>query len=1102
MATFNIGTFADLKTAIAATNTNSEADIINITADITLDDGDIATDDNLPLIAETVGLTINGGDKTLSGNNQHRIFFIKSGNITFDHLNFTQGKAQGTNGSGGGAGMGGALFVYDGSITVSNATFSGNQAIGGNGNAGSGGGSIGLNFLGTNGTNGTAGAPSTSGSSGTNGGFGGNGGNGGNGGSGTFPNYSGIPPYNFGSPNGRGGSGGSGGFGGGGGGGGNSGSGGHGGSGGSGGNGGFGGGGGNGGGGSMGTFSSGSGGSGGYGGGGWGSGGSGFGGGSGAYLSGGGGGGMGGAVFIRSGSLNLANVAFNNNTAAGGTGNQAGKGLGGAIFAMKNTTNANGNNQGMPTVLPIATFSNNVTFIGNIALQATDQTQNLTGLDLNSAAVYRFLPNAAPTIATATLNGTNDNITVDEGSTVTLIATATDAEADTLTFNFDEADAGVITGTAGSTRTSNAITRPYAQDGSNTITFGVTDGNTPVTTTRTVTVVNVAPTITTATLNGTNGDITVEEGSAIALQMSATDPGADDLSFTIGGQAANTENPISGTRTSSSKTRTVTDNGIVTIQFQVNDDDTNTKIDRTITVTNVAPTATFSNSGSVAQDGSATVSFSNQADVSSTDAEAGFHYAYDFNNDGTFDLGDGTYAGSQVEASVTVPNSFLTSSGAKRVHARIIDKDNGFSDRTTTLGVINAAPTISGTPALTVNEDTLYTFTPTAIDPDMGDMLTYAIANKPTWATFDSATGTLSGTPTNSAVGTTSDIHISVSDQGGEIDTLLPFNLTVINVNDAPTLVNAIADKVTTAGSPLTFTIPTNTFADVDAGDKLTLSATIANGSPLPAWLTFDAATGKFSGNPTAGNVGAIEVRVTATDKANALISDVFSLTVQQLGGNPGGNPGDNPGGAMTGQTGLPTPNIRFARQPESRVATGTKQDDLLKGTRFNDRLQGRAGGDRLFGGDGNDVLKGDAGDDRLSGSKGRDLLFGGDGNDFLSGGAGDDILWGGQGKDILIGGQGKDMFIFKALSEGVDEIRGFDGGQDVIDVRSIFRRSEFSGTSSFDKYQKYVQLVQVGSSTEFRIDADGSGQGKEFVALASFQKTSVLSVSSTNFVI
>jgi len=380
-------------------------------------------------------------------------------------------------------------------------------------------------------------------------------------------------------------------------------------------------------------------------------------------------------------------------------------------------------------------------------------------------------------------------------------------------------------------------------------------------------------------------------------------------------------------------------------------------------------------------------------------------------------------------------------------------------------------------------------------DPDSGDTRTFSIVNQPTWATFDPTTGKLSGTPTNAAVGTTSNIRISVSDASGDTAALPAFSLTVNNVNDVPTLANAIANQVATVGSTFAFTLAQNTFADVDAGDSLTLSATLANGDSLPAWLSFDATTGRFSANPSASNVGAIDIRVTATDKANTSISDVFGLTVQaQSGGNSGGG--------VTGQTGVATSDIRFVRQPFSLTTKGTNQGDLLRGNRFNDRLRGNAGNDRLVGRRGNDWLDGGAGNDNLVGGGSRDLLRGGKGSDRILGNAGDDILVGGAGKDTLNGGGGKDMFVFNALNEGVDEIQSFEASQDVIDLRTIFTRSEFSGMSGFNKYQQYVQLVQVGANTEVRIDADGSRQGKDFAALASFQNLTMTSLSSTNFVI
>ncbi len=65
---------------------------------------------------------------------------------------------------------------------------------------------------------------------------------------------------------------------------------------------------------------------------------------------------------------------------------------------------------------------------------------------------------------------------------------------------------------------------------------------------------------------------------------------------------------------------------------------------------------------------------------------------------------------------------------------------------------VKAAPTIAGTPALTVDEDSPYSFTPNGADAD-GDPLIYAIVNKPPWADFDIATGALTGTPLHEHVG-------------------------------------------------------------------------------------------------------------------------------------------------------------------------------------------------------------------------------------------------------------------------------------------------------------------------------------------------------------
>jgi Putative Ig domain len=81
----------------------------------------------------------------------------------------------------------------------------------------------------------------------------------------------------------------------------------------------------------------------------------------------------------------------------------------------------------------------------------------------------------------------------------------------------------------------------------------------------------------------------------------------------------------------------------------------------------------------------------------------------------------------------------------------------------------NTAPKLSGTPATSVTLGNTYSFKPTASDAE-GNSLGFSIANRPSWATFSTTTGQLSGKPT--AAGSFSNIVISVSD--GKLTTKLP----------------------------------------------------------------------------------------------------------------------------------------------------------------------------------------------------------------------------------------------------------------------------------------------------------------------------------------
>ena len=89
----------------------------------------------------------------------------------------------------------------------------------------------------------------------------------------------------------------------------------------------------------------------------------------------------------------------------------------------------------------------------------------------------------------------------------------------------------------------------------------------------------------------------------------------------------------------------------------------------------------------------------------------------------------------------------------------------------------NQAPSISGAPVTSARVNEAYSFQPIVSDPD-GDALAFQISNKPAWATFDSNTGRLSGTPSTSSTGVVSNVRITVSD-GRASSVLAPFSIAV-----------------------------------------------------------------------------------------------------------------------------------------------------------------------------------------------------------------------------------------------------------------------------------------------------------------------------------
>ncbi|MFJ4453914.1 cadherin-like domain-containing protein [Pseudomonas sp. NPDC089392] len=180
-----------------------------------------------------------------------------------------------------------------------------------------------------------------------------------------------------------------------------------------------------------------------------------------------------------------------------------------------------------------------------------------------------------------------------------------------------------------------------------------------------------------------------------------------------------------------------------------------------------------------------------------------------------------------------------------------------------------------------------YTLAPnTFLDVDVGDSLSYVAtladgSPLPTWLNFNPISREFSGTPSAADTGTLA-LSVFATDLAGArvADT---FTLTIRTLNHAPVAADPIEAQTATDSQPFSFVLPASTFADPDTADTLNYTAILAEGSALPSWLHFDAATRTFSGTPDDPDIGTYSVRVIATDSAGAQASSDFALTVVNL---------------------------------------------------------------------------------------------------------------------------------------------------------------------------------------------------------------------------
>jgi hypothetical protein len=150
----------------------------------------------------------------------------------------------------------------------------------------------------------------------------------------------------------------------------------------------------------------------------------------------------------------------------------------------------------------------------------------------------------------------------------------------------------------------------------------------------------------------------------------------------------------------------------------------------------------------------------------------------------------------------------------------------------------------------------------------------------------------------------------------------------VLPVNDPPTAMEPFPYASVLQDQSLLFTLPANLFRDVDDA-RMTLSAFVGPGVPLPNWLSFDPNTGTFSGIPRNKDVGVRQVIVRAQDPSGAFGDAPVTIDVINVNDAP----------TSIQLTGSPVPENTFAAFVGRLAAIDPDVNDTISWVVLNDPM-------------------------------------------------------------------------------------------------------------------------------------------------------------------
>jgi Ca2+-binding RTX toxin-like protein len=334
----------------------------------------------------------------------------------------------------------------------------------------------------------------------------------------------------------------------------------------------------------------------------------------------------------------------------------------------------------------------------------------------------------------------------------------------------------------------------------------------------------------------------------------------------------------------------------------------------------------------------------------------------------------------------------------------------------------NHAPEVTGsiTPLIATDGSPVSYEIPVATlftDADQGDALTYTVtladgSPLPSWLAYDSATFTLSGTPSPTQIGNLA-LRVTATDLAGA-SAGINFDFAVAAMLDQ-TIIGTTANNNLVGGS------------GNDTLDGLAGADTMAGGYGDDTYFVERAAD------------QVIELANQGIDTIHSTVTYTTSANVENL--------------VLLGTAGI--------------TAIGNELNNILTGNSGNNTLDGKAGADTMIGGLGNDIYTvdsvndvvielADEGTDRVNSSidytlgdnlenltltgtaningTGNDLnntLVGNAGDNQLIGGDGNDNLNGGLGADTMIGGLGNDIYTVDNVNDVVIELA--DEGTDRV---------------------------------------------------------------------